>query len=872
VNTLLAVVTLAVALLVPGWCLLSLLDLKALSLVLAIPASVGIGLAIVSVAAWTAWLTGSGMTGAAVLTLMITAGGVAARITWRKRAAPIPRPGRFELGAGALAAAAICIVTATGPWLGQSADTFYHMAAARTLLRENRAIPQDVFFGVTMPYPDATSGSLHLALAWLSLVGGMIPAWVALAIFGAALTALSFTAFTREVTGSTAAALIAAVLYFVINLSLDLRDAGFPDRIGLDLAWLSLTFLVRFAHSKPSRWRELAPACALGFTAASVYPGMAPFMVMMVMTILAVTALVALIRRDLRSVAPLAIACAAVLVVVLPMLAIRALAALPEQGAEATLATVAPKLPVIVRDGYPFVDFRPWFGTILGVATIGTACLLGRARRLLLKGDAGAALLWGGVLFVPVVAATPILPHWPATIYYLARFSFLLTPLLFITIGWELSALGGLLTSIKTRMTTLKSAVPLAAGLILLLATIDVVANGIATGPQLVYFGTGSRAMSTSQRLNLTTAWADRLRALDSAGPGTILAGLQTSYELAGLTGRGVVAVPRGHTPYEDEARDGALRRGDVAEALDPAANPTALLSVLFRYHVTLVMVDLDRDGQATWDWIAGQSMLTSVAEGSRWRLYRFETDRVDQVLDIPLTGGVGVFPSRVIAGRATFVRFTSSAPAGVARLTAVGLNGSGRYEAQVAFVARAGTVTVPLLFPDSTGIGRYSVTVSLAGTADLVAGQVEVGHAYEAEFFAGVIVELKPGLVRQPGWESVDGPAYGRGSAAVARHIGSKATHPLAEGPGAYCLAMSVFDNGNGRISTLDVGLGGAVTAETWGSDTEGVRELELAANVGTASRDLTYWVPTGARLGAIVDRITLYPLAPGGACKPGT
>jgi hypothetical protein len=147
-----------------------------------VPASIGIGLSIVSVAAWLAWFSGMGMVGATVLSLAATAAAVGARIIWRKHSAPAEKPGRFDLTVTALAAVAAGIVAVAGPWLGQSADTFYHMAAALALLRENRAIPQDVFVGVTMQYPDATSGTLHVSLAWLSLVGGIVPAWVALSI------------------------------------------------------------------------------------------------------------------------------------------------------------------------------------------------------------------------------------------------------------------------------------------------------------------------------------------------------------------------------------------------------------------------------------------------------------------------------------------------------------------------------------------------------------------------------------------------------------------------------------------------------------------------------------------------------------------
>ena len=170
-----ALVVLLVGLFVPGWCLLTVLGLKSLSPALALLSAAGIGLAVVSVAAWLAWLSGTGMTGAAILTALVTVSAVVARFAWRRHAVPMERPSNFDWAVGALAVIACGFAAYSGPWMGQSADPFYHMAAAQALLRENRAIPQDVFFGITMPYPDVTSGTLDLVLAWISLVSGLVP-------------------------------------------------------------------------------------------------------------------------------------------------------------------------------------------------------------------------------------------------------------------------------------------------------------------------------------------------------------------------------------------------------------------------------------------------------------------------------------------------------------------------------------------------------------------------------------------------------------------------------------------------------------------------------------------------------------------------
>jgi hypothetical protein len=553
------------------------------------------------------------------------------------------------------------------------------------------------------------------------------------------------------------------------------------------------------------------------------------------------------------------------LIVVLPVLAIRLLAALPQPGLDATLATYSPRLRVIVFHGYPFVDPRTWFGgTLITITTVGTLCLLGRARRALLKGDAGAALMWGGLLFVPAVMATPVVTGTSNAIYALARIGFLLSPLLFVPIGWELAALSRLPAALRTRVVTPKGLAPVVAGALLVAATTNVVAGGLVAGTLPIYFGNGSRSISATHRLDVSRNWADRLKALNVAGPGTILAGLETSYELAGLTGRTIVAVPRGHTPYQDEARDGALRRGDVSDAMKPSVDPADLISVLVRYNVTFVMSDQASDGQESWEWIASQKELATVASGKDWKLYRFDAGMIDEALAIPISdtihGDVAFFPSRVIAGRAVFVRISSTGQSGTAQVFVVGRTAT--YKASVEVPAQAGaTVTMPIVLPDSAPVDSYQINVIVPGGNPYKEGRVDVGHAYEAEYFAGAFQNYRRGFARNAGWEVLTNIVYSRDQASSALLVGSVASHPLAEAPGNYCLSVLVYDAGDGTVHSISVGLGGNAFGTTWSGGVKGVRELEAAASVGTASHELTYWVPAGSRSGAVVDRITLYP-----------
>jgi len=245
---------------------------------------------------------------------------------------------------------------------------------------------------------------------------------------------------------------------------------------------------------------------------------------------------------------------------------------------------------------------------------------------------------------------------------------------------------------------------------------------------------------------------------------------------------------------------------------------------------------------------------------------------RMLRKLDIPLKEGAGTFPSRVIAGRAAFVRVAAPGqPGQMAQVTAKGLTSGATYQTRFALPDQAGaTVTAPLLLPDSARVDSYAITVSMPGSAPVVAGQVEVGHSYDAELFAGVYFGLKHGYARQAGWEAVDDPAYRGGEAVRALRAGIAASRPLAEPPGAYCLSLLVFDHGDHGVQTLDVRVGGTVVTQTWSGAVPGIRDLEVAVRAGSTPRQLSYAVPAGSTLGVIVDRITLYPPASGETCGP--
>ncbi|HEX9092460.1 MAG TPA: hypothetical protein VF902_00615, partial [Coriobacteriia bacterium] len=114
-----------------------------------------------------------------------------------------------------LGAAAAILALVQGPYMGQTADTFYHLAAARSLLATGRAMVTDPLYGTAATALDPTSGIWHTMLAWWSRLTTLDPAWLwaGLTTVAAGALVLALWSIVRRVSGSDRAATIAAVAW-----------------------------------------------------------------------------------------------------------------------------------------------------------------------------------------------------------------------------------------------------------------------------------------------------------------------------------------------------------------------------------------------------------------------------------------------------------------------------------------------------------------------------------------------------------------------------------------------------------------------------------------------------------------------------------
>jgi hypothetical protein len=852
----------------PGWRLLSILGIQNLGLELAATAAIGLGLAAVAAATWLGYLTSTGLVGAVVVSVAIL---LAVAVIKPRRWLPHPEwtasgpLGRWSLAVAAFAGA---LAAYSGPWLSHTADTFYHIAAARAVLRNHQALPQEIFFTGTVPYPDATSGTINVVLAWLSPLGGMFAAFDALTAAGAVFIVLAFMAFAFELTNSRGAALVSGLLYFLFVSHFDFRIAGYPNQVGPALAWLSMAFVVRFARQwerKP--WGELVVAALLAFAAGAVHAGMPPFLVVLTGASVAAAVPFSLIKHRLRPLTWFAAGGAAIVLVSLPMLAARLLA-LPAPGPDGSLAMDPPLLGVFQAPWrLPAVDLHFWFSGKVSIPVLATALLLFRPLRALWSGEPGAAVLWGGVLVVPVAAVVPFVAERPQDFYFLARIAELFAPLLYIVLAWNLvGALGFVAPFIDRPPQSIRSAFEAVAagGLIVLSAGLS---YGDVREVASLYKPSGARSVELSQRSDLTHVWADRIAALDNAGPGVVLADATVAYELAGLTGREVVAVWPSHFPFQDEARDGPMRRGDTLEALSPSVDPMQLAAILERYRVAYVVIDRTQDGDAEWAAAQQQPLFQRIAGGSGWALYRYARENLDSALGISTAGGLGVGPASALAGRAFFIRIASCCRAG----TSVEVSAEGGAHHFVfnsginVPAASAATSTVPVLIPDQAPPDVYAVSVR-AGGAALPAVAIRIGRSYEAEYFAGVLPERDSDKNAWHQWVSIHDSTYGRGLASYTRTLNVAATKPIDLPAGTYCMSAAVYDPGDGAERDLAVAVAGETLTYSWSGVAAGMREVVKMVTLPGGSAQLAYRAVAPAQIPVIVDRIIFYPPSTGG------
>jgi hypothetical protein len=509
-----------------------------------------------------------------------------------------------------------------GSWFRPSADTFYHLAAARSLLVRDALTVTDPFHGTATAVADPTSGVLHTMLAMVSRVRGldMTVVWTGLNVVGAVLLICAFHALVKRLTGPGRAAWIATLGYLVFNQFADFRAAAYPNRISIVIVFFGMLCLVElFEHPG---WTAAAATVAAGVAVSAMHVGNAELYVLMAMALgfwALVDGIVAK-RRDGRfewdGVRWLAGALLLTAVLAVPFI-------LPKFGVVSGSAMVDTAAAVSRVDLFqlgPFVVTRPgrFFdgGNLPFVMT--TALALFMAGWSFVRRDrTGLAAFAFCSLPVLLLLDPPITTLAVRFSFYnLARIAALLGFTTYIAIAWAFARPKG---AGGRSQAVFLGAVTLAGTLVI-------------AGPYLQTTWT-ERTGAVRKGMNVSV-WKSRVtdirnqwgfkvtgRVIERLGSGypVVAAEPETGYYLSGLASVRPVAVPRSHSPLAIESVSGVRRREAMRDLLFPTSSQARRRAILEEWKADYVLLWAARFDEKP----AAASMLTQtglfeVADSSR--------------------------------------------------------------------------------------------------------------------------------------------------------------------------------------------------------------------------------------------------------------
>ena len=484
------------------------------------------------------------------------------------------------------------------PWFRSGADSFYHMAATRSLLATGRPLVTDPFYGTATNVLDPTSGVLHTMQAIFSrtLSTDISTLYMGVTALGAGMIMLAFWVLSRRVGGSARAATIASVAMAAVAYHFDFRVMAYPKHVSEALLFLGIALLVRLIEEP--RAALVAVAVVVGLATTTMHLAAAEMLFLsggFLLLALGVLAVAERIRRrdDVRwgrAFAAVGVALVLVALVSVPVLLPRvgALSGSSVMGGE-SLGDLASQTFAIggidlVKPGGMYTG-----GPLLFVALL--ALIVLAAPSAFRDREPQALAAFALMAMIPLTLndplITPVALHFSS--YMVARLAALMRFMPFVGIAWALGK----------RLPGREKLLPFAAAAAIALAVIGAAPDlyATATGTYLPGFPRGLDVYGLGATLtrDLRQEWGvdtlARMRAAFGNAYPVVAADPLTSYYLAGLEPVALVATQAAHSPAFIESREGPRRRADMDAFLSPATTPAERLAIVRRYHIRYVAV-----------------------------------------------------------------------------------------------------------------------------------------------------------------------------------------------------------------------------------------------------------------------------------------
>lgn len=488
----------------------------------------------------------------------------------------LPRGGRPGI---LLAAAAGVTAWLQGPWWFGTPDTYYHLAAARSLLATGRPLVTDPFFGTASTQIDPTAGILQTLLAVMSRLSANADVALLfrpLTAVSAGALVLAFWLLARRLAGSARVASVMAVAWVVGAWFTDLRDFGYPNKVSISLA---LTVIALMAWTGAERRREVTlTAAGVGFAAFAMHIAAAE-LIMLCGAAIGVALLVASAvshgseSRDLRAGAGhVGVALGLMMLAAAPTLVPR-LSAI--QGSDllgaGSLIRVADQVRAIAPWWRYVVPGGFDFGGTWAFLTVAVLGLLATAR-LRRPGAAESAATAAIALLVPVITFVPPICTWALdfSAYMVARMVEVLRFAPYAAAAWSL----GLAERAERRGVRLVSALLVGA---MLLSGLPYLRSTYIADPahrRRGHLYTIREARARDLRIALGLHGMKRVREIVSSGYPVVMADAEGGYYLMGLAPVAVVASLETHTPLFIGRSEYETRLRDTEEFFTPGTTP----------------------------------------------------------------------------------------------------------------------------------------------------------------------------------------------------------------------------------------------------------------------------------------------------------
>ena len=564
------------------------------------------------IAATIAWLLDASLSIAIALTVAMAAALVV--LAWVFRRGGATRPGVPGIVVGVLVGG---LAYYERPWFEFTADTFYHLAAARSLMATNAPMVTDPLHGTAATGLDPTSGVFHTWLAAASSLSGVGVEYIyaGFTAVAAAAVAWAFWALAERISGSPSAATVATVGFATLGLWADFRMAGLPNRFAVAFLCVALLALTESVRPEHRRVAGLVTAVA-GTAALMTHLAAAGAFLLFV---IAASAAVVIFGRRLRGAeanTPFVTPALLALLIALPALASKAGATLASP-----MTGRAEALPeAFVSIGAGLLITKP--GKYVGGGPVAFTLMAAIAAWAIYRGVRDkdpATLTLGAFAAVPVVLLSfPPVTSLAAQIslYMLTRVVLMMKFLPFLAAAWALGmGLGGLRS--RASRAQWRRWMPLLAGAALLVAhafaswqltqvTFVRVPDRMRIGEE--HTVAESRAMDVRASWGLSALWAAEAAFGDDYP--VVAAAPETGYYLAGLADVAIIAAPESHTPLAIGMSDDLRRRRDMERLLDQAASEQERREILVAWDADYVALWLARDADAA----ARESMRTQTS------------------------------------------------------------------------------------------------------------------------------------------------------------------------------------------------------------------------------------------------------------------